>query len=315
MGLRVLYYIAPQTWASRRGRNRALAKCVDQVACILPFEESFFRAAGVPAEYVGHPLFESLAAERPDPAVVERLRGPGRPVIAILPGSRRHVIDTMLPLQLEVMRRVSAMIGGNNPPRKSPGSSAEPRRRFENTAEGGRATLLRRAAKEGAGVANLVVGVSCASPDHYEQIRGHVAAAGVEASIVVADTAGLLTACDLALVTSGTATLTAGYYRKPVVVMYDAGGPFGPLYEAFGRRVVKTPHLSLLNILAGRRIVPEFMPFVPDVEPVARVVRDLLCDESWRRLMIRQIDETIAPLEASRASENVCQMIRRLLSG
>ncbi len=279
MGLRVLYYIAPQTWASRRKRIRTLARVVDRVACILPFEEPFFRAAGISAEYVGHPLFESLAAETPDPAVVEKLRRPGAPLVAILPGSRRHVIEKMLPLQLEVIRRVRAMI----------------------------------AAEPAAGRAGLTVALSCASPEHYDQIRACAAASGVNTAIVVADTASLLSACDLALVTSGTATLTAGYHRKPIVVMYDAGGSLGPLYDLVGGRVVKTPHLSLLNILAGRRIVPEFMPFVPDAEPVARVVRDLLFDEPWRRLMIRQIDQTIAPLEESRASQNVCEMIRRLL--
>ncbi len=77
--------------------------------------------------------------------------------------------------------------------------------------------------------------------------------------------------------------------------------------------MLKTPHLSLPNILAGQRIVPEFMPFIRDVDGLARVADRLLSDESWRALMVRQLDETIGPLEGSRASENVCVMIGRLL--
>ena len=93
-----------------------------------------------------------------------------------------------------------------------------------------------------------------------------------------------------------------------------AGSALAPLYDLIGRRVLKTPHLSLPNILAGSRIVPEFMPFVRDVEAVAQVASRLLTDEAWRSLMIHQLDETIGPLERSNASENVCNMIGRLLA-
>ena len=273
MGLTVLYYIAPQTWASRRGRNRKLARDVDRVACILPFEEDYFRGVGVRAEYVGHPLFETLGGQEGDCDVIDRLREPGLPVVAVLPGSRAHVIREMLPLQLRVLRSMRA--GGTR----------------------------------------LTVAVSCQSEERYDQVRGLIASSGVEASVVAPDNASLLRACDLALVTSGTATLTVGHYRKPMVVMYHAGGALGPLYDLIGRYVLKTPHLSLPNILAGRRIVPEFMPFIRDVEGLARVAGRLLSDEAWRALMVRQLDETIGPLECSRASENVCGMIGRLVGG
>ena len=59
---------------------------------------------------------------------------------------------------------------------------------------------------------------------------------------------------------------------------------------------MKTPHLSLVNILAGRRIVPEFMPFVRDTGAVARVASRLLTDQDWRELMIAQLDEVVRPL-------------------
>jgi lipid-A-disaccharide synthase len=127
--------------------------------------------------------------------------------------------------------------------------------------------------------------------------------------VLVDDNASLLTAADLVLVASGTATLEVAYYRKPMIVVYDAGRLFGIGHRAIGRWLVHTPHLSLVNILAGRRVVPEFMPSVRSAEAVARLAADLLGDESWRAFMVRQIDETVRGLEGSRASERVLELI------
>jgi lipid-A-disaccharide synthase len=271
-GLPVLYYIAPQTWASRAGRNRRIAETVERLACILPFEQEYFRRANANAEYVGHPLFETLRREAPDPSVVDRLRAGDGPLIAILPGSRRHVIDAILPRQLDVVRKLRAA--------------------------GGTARIA----------------ISAVSEQRAAQIRAHRATAGTESEIIVADNASLLTAAELVLVASGTATLHVAHYRKPMIVMYHAGRLLGALHRPFGHLVLKTPHLSLVNILAGRRIVPEFMPVVRDTDEVARVAGRLLTDQGWRKLMIAQLDEVVGPLENSKASENVCRIIQEMLN-
>jgi lipid-A-disaccharide synthase len=98
-GVPVLYYIAPQAWAWGRGRVAALARDVDRLAVILPFEEAFFREAGVAATHVGHPLVESLAPER---TRAEFLRALGRPdddapFVALLPGSRDQEVARLGP--------------------------------------------------------------------------------------------------------------------------------------------------------------------------------------------------------------------------
>lgn len=271
MGLPVLYYIAPQTWASRAGRNERIARDVDRLACILPFEQEYFRERGILADYVGHPLFESLKLASPNAATVERLGTGEGPLVAVLPGSRRHVVDQMLPIQLDVLRRM----------RQSTGP--------------------------------LRAAVSCVSQDRAAQIRERLGAADFDAELVVADNASLLSECDLALVASGTATLEVAFYRKPMVVLYDAGTVMSGLYRLIGRRILTTPHLSLVNILAGRRVVPEFMPRVPDRSAVARLAVKLLEDESWRRLMVSQIDEVVMPLESTSASARVCEIIADLL--
>jgi lipid-A-disaccharide synthase len=104
MGIPVLYYIAPQLWAWREGRMRKLQKWVDHVACILPFEEEYFRRHGVKTTFVGHPLFDELPPAQPfDP----NTRFPHRPpVIGLLPGSRRGEAESNYPHMLQVGKRI-----------------------------------------------------------------------------------------------------------------------------------------------------------------------------------------------------------------
>ena len=98
LGLRVVYFITPQVWAWRRGRLRDIRRTVDLALCILPFEEPFFRRAGVRATFVGHPLVDLVRPSAPR----EELRAgfgldPARPAIALLPGSRRTEVRALLP--------------------------------------------------------------------------------------------------------------------------------------------------------------------------------------------------------------------------
>jgi len=106
-GIPVLYYIAPQLWAWREGRMKKLRKWVDHVACILPFEEEYFRNHGVKATFVGHPLFDQLPPVRgpaPGPRFPDR-----PPVIGLLPGSRRSEAVSNFPHLLDVAARIRAV--------------------------------------------------------------------------------------------------------------------------------------------------------------------------------------------------------------
>jgi lipid-A-disaccharide synthase len=102
-GVPVLYYIAPQLWASREGRMKQLRAYVDRLACIFPFEEAYFRSHGVNATFVGHPLFDEMPVDRE----AARASGPrfpdAAPVIGIIPGSRRSEVQANLPHLIDVM--------------------------------------------------------------------------------------------------------------------------------------------------------------------------------------------------------------------
>jgi lipid-A-disaccharide synthase len=108
-GIPVVYYVSPMVWAWRRGRIEAIAGRVDEMLCILPFEESIYRRAGVRARYVGNPLLEQL----PPPAEPRRFRqalglDPSRPTLALLPGSRILEVRRILPAMAGAARELSA---------------------------------------------------------------------------------------------------------------------------------------------------------------------------------------------------------------
>ncbi len=111
-GVPVLYYIAPQAWASREGRVRQLRRWVDRLACILPFEEQFFRDRGVPATFVGHPLFDELPPRVDHPPPPAAFTADRPPVVGLLPGSRRGEAAANFPPLLDVAARVRAAFPG-----------------------------------------------------------------------------------------------------------------------------------------------------------------------------------------------------------
>jgi len=96
LGVRSVYYICPQVWAWHRSRVLRIAKSVNRLITIFPFEKAYFEGTGLPVDFVGHPLVDEARAEleRPLPALPWR----GSPRIALLPGSRAHEIRTILPV-------------------------------------------------------------------------------------------------------------------------------------------------------------------------------------------------------------------------
>jgi lipid-A-disaccharide synthase len=102
LGIPVVYYISPQLWAWRASRMETIKRYVDRMLVIFPFEAPIYERAGVPVEFVGHPLVELAAARRERPAVLAAAGlDPGRPVVALLPGSRPNELRQILPTLVE----------------------------------------------------------------------------------------------------------------------------------------------------------------------------------------------------------------------
>jgi lipid-A-disaccharide synthase len=108
-GVRVLYYVSPQVWAWRSGRIEKIARLVDRMIVLFPFEEDIYRRRGVDARFLGHPLAEEVRATCSSAEMRARLGVPdGRPLVALLPGSREKEIAHILPIMLGAAQRLAS---------------------------------------------------------------------------------------------------------------------------------------------------------------------------------------------------------------
>ncbi|MBK9292444.1 MAG: lipid-A-disaccharide synthase [Bacteroidetes bacterium] len=101
-GIRVIYYISPQVWAWKQSRVHTIRRVVSQMLVILPFEQDFYKQFGVNVEFVGHPLLDALNGFVPDINFIDNNKLGQKPIVALLPGSRKQEIKTKLPVMLKV---------------------------------------------------------------------------------------------------------------------------------------------------------------------------------------------------------------------
>jgi lipid-A-disaccharide synthase len=105
LGHRVIYYIAPQIWAWNPGRIHLIRRVVDRMIVILPFEEALYRNAGVPCNFVGHPMLDAVAPSYDRDELRKRFGHEGQgPLMGLLPGSRKQEVQSLLPTMLQAAR-------------------------------------------------------------------------------------------------------------------------------------------------------------------------------------------------------------------
>ena len=104
--IKVLYYVSPQVWAWRKKRVPKIARLVDRMAVVLPFEEEIYKPSGLACEFVGHPVYDEIKNLTVEKDALKSALGldKGRPLLALLPGSRPHELQRLLPLMLEIVR-------------------------------------------------------------------------------------------------------------------------------------------------------------------------------------------------------------------
>ncbi len=270
MGLRVIYYISPQVWAWRRGRVKHIARHVDHMLVIFPFEEEFYRDHDVKVTYVGHPLIDEMSptsGERDHVAPRPATRGEGgrRPGegplrIALLPGSRRSEINVLLPPMLDAIK----LLGDVD--------------------------------------AFIIQAPTISSAE----LLAIMERSGTFVRILPHDRGQSLAAADIALSSSGTATLECAIAGTPVVVVYR----LSPANYWLAKRVVTLPHFSLVNIIAGKKVVPELVQHDVNGERIARVVRELIKPAEYARVKT-ELAGVKAKLGEPGASRRAAEVIMR----
>jgi len=216
-GIPTVQYVSPQVWAWRQGRARSIRESVDLVLCLLPFEKRFYDEHGIRAEFVGHPLADAIP-ENIDRESARRTLGleAQASVVALLPGSRRGEVARLAADFAATARWLAAQ----RPNLKfiAPMASAATRQIFSQ--------VLRRDAPN------------------------------VEVRLIEGQATAALSAADVVLVASGTASLEAALCKRPMVVVYRLGTLTAWMIMRFN--LVKSKFFAQPNLLADRRVVGEY---------------------------------------------------------
>jgi lipid-A-disaccharide synthase len=235
-GVRTVHYVSPSVWAWRQGRIRNIRKAADTVLCLLPFEKKFYDQNGIDAVFVGHPMAEAMPKHPDTLKAREELEIASEQVVAVLPGSR--------------MSEVSKLA--------APFAAA--------------CRLLRDRHPQLTFVAPM------AGPDLYRVFRQQLSKAGIADVVRMLDGQAPLamTASDVVLLASGTATLQAALLGKPMVAAYRVSALTG--FIAKSLRLLKTRWFSLPNLLTPDPMVEEFMQGDATPEKLSAAVSRLLDD-------------------------------------
>jgi len=239
----IVHLAAPQLWAWAPWRIHKLRRLTDQVLCLLPFEPDWFKDRGVPAVFVGHPMFEARSeTNQSKKGPTNRSEAP-KTKIALLPGSRVAEIRANWP----TMVRVFSALQANHSNLYGQVATAD-----ENSAK-----LVREV---------------CTSGNHAIAWPDRI-------NITTAKTDEVLKWADMALVVSGTATLQCAANNKPMVVLYNVSRW---AWWLWARWVVQTDTFALPNLIAqaagNGRIVPELVPHFGDPKPVIEAMQSLIGD-------------------------------------
>lgn len=221
----VVYFVSPQLWAWKQRRIARVKRFVDRMLVIFPFEESFYRERGIAADFVGHPLAEMEPPRIAREAFARENRlDSSKPWIGLLPGSRKKELQANLPPMLEAAHQLGSKYEFLLPVaptlQVSDAEAALPRSLRDAT----RLSGMRQAPSQ-------------------PVVR------------LVHDARAALFHARASVVASGTATVEAAILGNPFLVVYRVS----PLTYAVVRRMIDVPHVGMVNLIAGSRIVPELI--------------------------------------------------------
>ncbi len=251
-GIPTVHFVGPQIWAWRGGRIKKIQRAVSHMLLIFPFEEALYRAAGVPATYIGHPLAEQIPLQ-PDVAAARRSLGipQDAKVVTVMPGSRMSEIKYLTAPYLRTVQLLARRDGSNGAVRFIAPMAGERQKAY------------------------------------FTQLRDQAGLQDVPLTLVDGQSHDCIAAADAVLAASGTATLEVALYKKPMVIAYKVL----PAEWMLIRHMGYLPWIGLPNILARAFVVPEFLQHAATPEALADALWVQLTDENNRvRLQQRFLD-------------------------
>jgi lipid-A-disaccharide synthase len=273
-GVPVLYYIGPQVWAWRRGRVRKIARRIDRMAVVFPFEPAVYAGYPTRVEFVGHPLLDRVRVTRGRAETLARHGlDPARRTVLLLPGSRASEIASLLPHLLEAARLLGA--------------------------DGGATYQFPLALAHTLSPADVRAAVAAAGP-------------GIDVRVIAGDTYNLIGAADLALVSSGTATLECALLERPMVIAYRLTW----VTYALARLLVHgVRYFGMPNIVAGRDVVPELLQGAATGPRIAAEARAILGDQARYEAIVEDLREVRERLGGGGAAGRAAAIALEMMEG
>jgi lipid-A-disaccharide synthase len=275
LGIPIFYYISPQVWAWRQGRVKKLRRLVDRMAVILPFEEAFFRSRGMEVSFVGHPLLDVVKAE------VSKIKFCKKAGL----NPERPIVGLVPGSRKSEISRLFPVMAG----------AAE--RIFQDRQD----------------IQFVVPLAPSLDPGILESLNHQITKSPNHPIIwvVKGQTYDAIAASDLILAASGTVTLEAAILETPMVVTYKVS----PVTCFLGKFLIKVPFASLVNLIAGRRVVTEIIQQDVTPERLSQEALSLLRDDAGRENMIKDLKEIKNALGGSGAAERAADLAMELISG
>lgn len=240
VGIKTVHYVSPSVWAWRQGRVKKIAKAVNLMLTLFPFEAEFYHRHQIPVVFVGHPLADDIPMVTDSAAARSRLALPPKPMgtrtVALLPGSRASEVDRMGALLLEVAQGCHAQC------------------------------------------AQMEFLIPSANEKRHAQLQELLRAfpQDVPVTLIAGQSHDVMAASDIVVMASGTTTLEAMLLKKPMVITYKLAAFSYWLFT----KLVKVESIGLPNLLAGKPLVPEFIQHRATAGNLTDAVMTLLTDDS-----------------------------------
>ncbi|MEQ1885678.1 MAG: lipid-A-disaccharide synthase [Bryobacteraceae bacterium] len=271
-GIPVVYLIAPQVWAWRRHRTRAMRRDLRELLCIFPFEKPFFEKHGVPVEFIGHPLARIVKPSMTRAEFCARFGIPeSSRIVLLLAGSRHGEVRRHLPYLVDAVKLICKQ---------------HPNLEFILALPPGFGPVSH--------VTGPQLGANFSERNSAEAIQHVSGSGGAGIRVIEGHTWDSMAAAEVALAASGTVTVEAMLLGLPMVTFYRVN----ELSWILGRWMVKAPFLSMVNLVAGRKIVAELIQDDMTPESLAAEASRLLGDTEAQARMRADLAEAANTLRS-----------------
>jgi lipid-A-disaccharide synthase len=268
IGIEIFYFISPQVWAWGKGRVKKIKKLVSKMFVLFPFEEEFYKACGVDAEFVGHPLVSKIRShnflskdEIFEKFDLDKTKG----LLLLMPGSRKQEVSKIFPSILPAAERLSQKF-------------------------------------------NLQVVVACSNSIEKDYIRNIVDSNSYK--IISGFTYDLMKHSDFGIIKSGTSTLEAGLIGLPMIIVYKVNY----LSYLIGMLLIKVKNIGIVNILLGKRVVPELLQSQVNEKKIFEISSELISNPNKLSLIKQELSRLWRILGTNDSSKITAQKIFNLIN-